>query len=120
VTFFMTLLAAWTILLNRYTGHEDVVVGTPIAGRSRRELEDLVGFFVNSLVLRIDLSGDPTFAQLLGRVKAVTLDAYANQDVPFEKLVEELHPVRDTSRSPLVQVELVLQEVSAQQIGLEG
>src|SRR5205085_1777135 len=109
VTLFMTLLAAFKVLLYRYTAETDLLVGTPIAGRNRREVEPLIGCFINTLVLRTDLSGEPTFADLLARVKEVCLTAYANQEVPFEKLVEELQPGRDLSRSPLFQVMFVLQ-----------
>jgi len=108
-TLFMTLLAAFQSLLHRYTGQDDIVVGTPIAGRTSVEVEALIGFFVNMLVLRTDASGDPTFRELLGRVRRVAFDAYAHQDVPFEKLVEELHPRRDPSRNPLFQVAFALQ-----------
>jgi len=109
VTLFMTLMAAFKVLLYRYTQERDLLVGTPMAGRSRRELEGLIGVFINTLVLRTDMRGEPSFGELLGRVKEVALGAYANQDVPFEKLVEELQPARDMSRSPLFQVMFVLQ-----------
>ncbi|HEX7334397.1 MAG TPA: amino acid adenylation domain-containing protein [Pyrinomonadaceae bacterium] len=109
VTPYMFLLAVFKTLLARYTRQEDIVVGTPVANRNRTELEPLIGFFVNTLVLRTDLSGNPTFRQLLSRVRDVTLGAFAHQDVPFEKLVEELQPERDTSRTPLFQVMFSLQ-----------
>ena len=103
VTPFMTMLAAFSALMHRYTGQDDIVLGAPIAGRNRAELEGLIGFFVNTLVLRIDNAGDPAFHVLLDRVREVTLGAYAHQDVPFEKLVQELQPQRDLSRNPLCQ-----------------
>jgi amino acid adenylation domain-containing protein len=108
-TLFMTLLAAFQTLLHRYTNQKEILVGTPVANRSRLEIERLIGFFVNTLVLRTDLSGDPTFQELLGRVREVALQAYAHQDLPFEKLVEELQPERDLSRNPLFQVMFILQ-----------
>ncbi|MEU6432664.1 amino acid adenylation domain-containing protein, partial [Microbispora sp. NPDC046973] len=101
-TLFMTLLAAYTTLLGKYTGQHDVIVGSPVAGRTHGQTEDLIGFFVNTLALRTDLSGDPTFTQLLARVRATALDAYTHQDLPFEQLIDELGVVRDRSRTPLV------------------
>jgi non-ribosomal peptide synthetase component F len=95
VTLFMTLFSAFQILLHRYSGQDDIVIGTPTAGRSNMELEGLIGYFVNTLVLRTDLSGDSSFRELLARVRVVALDAYANQDMPFEKLVEVLNPQRE-------------------------
>ncbi|MBS4095819.1 MAG: amino acid adenylation domain-containing protein [Sulfuricella sp.] len=108
-TLFMTLLAGFAVLLRRYTGHDDLIVGTPIANRNRPEVEALVGFFANTLPLRCDLTGDPDFRTLLRRVQGVTVEAYENQDIPFEKIVEELNVPRDLSRNPLVQVVFVLQ-----------
>ncbi len=104
VTLYMTLFAAFAVLLHRYSGQNDFAIGTPIANRTRAELERLIGFFVNTLALRIDLSNAPTFIEVLERVQEVTLGAYANQDLPFEKLVEELGIVRDMSHTPLFQV----------------
>jgi amino acid adenylation domain-containing protein len=107
-TLFMVLLAAFQVLLSRYSGQSDVVIGTPIANRSHSGTEDLIGFFVNTLALRINLDRQASFQQLVKHVREVCLEAYAYQDVPFEKLVEELQPVRDMSRSPLFQVMLIL------------
>ncbi|BAY93738.1 MULTISPECIES: non-ribosomal peptide synthetase [unclassified Tolypothrix] len=120
VTLFMTLLAAFQTLLYRYTQQEDIAVGSPIANRNRSELEGLIGFFVNSLVLRTDLSGNPTFRELLNRVREVTLGGYAHQDLPFEKLVEELHPERDLSHHPLFQVVFSLQNTPIEALELPG
>ena len=112
-TLFMTLLAAFDVLLSRYSRETDVVVGTPLANRTRRETEELIGFFVNPLVLRADLSGDPTFLELVARVRAVTLEAFEHQDLPFEKLVEELQPERNLGFNPLFQVMFVLQNAQS-------
>ncbi|MBN3958493.1 non-ribosomal peptide synthetase [Nostoc sp. NMS8] len=108
-TLFMSLLTAFNILLYRYTDQEDILIGSPIANRNRAELEGMLGLFVNTLVLCNNLSGNPSFRELLHRVREVTLDAYAHQDLPFEMLVEELHPERDLSRNPLYEVMFVLQ-----------
>lgn len=109
VTLFITLLAAFQVFLYRYTQQEDIAIGSPIANRNRSEIEELIGFFVNSLVLRTQLSGNPTFRELLSQVKEVALGAYAHQDLPFEKLVEELHPERNLNQNPLFQVVFALQ-----------
>jgi amino acid adenylation domain-containing protein len=109
VTLYMTLLATFNTLLHRYTGQDDIVIGSPIAGRNRVETEALIGFFVNTLALRTDLSGNPTFCQLLGRVREVSLEAQAHQDVPFEYLVKALQPERNPGQNPLFQVLLSLQ-----------
>ena len=110
-TLFMTLLAAFATLLSRYTGQEDIVVGSPVANRNREETERLIGFFVNTLVLRTDLSGNPAFTELLAKIKQITLGAYAHQDMPFSRLVEALQPERDMSHTPLFQVMFVLQNM---------
>jgi hypothetical protein len=120
VTLFMTLLAAWQLLLHRYTGQEQISVGTPIAGRSQLATEGLIGFFVNTVVMRSDLSENPSFSELLRRVREVCLQAYANQDMPFEKLVEVLQPQRDLSRSPLFQVWFTLMDAPLQKLQLKN
>jgi amino acid adenylation domain-containing protein/non-ribosomal peptide synthase protein (TIGR01720 family) len=120
VTLFMTLLAAYQMVLGRYAKQEDVVVGTDIANRNRLEIEGLIGFFVNQLVLRVKLEGALSFRELMGRVREATLGANAHQDVPFEKLVEELAPTRDVSRTPLFEASLVLQNVPQESGRLEG
>jgi amino acid adenylation domain-containing protein len=112
-TLFMTLLAALTTLLSRSSNSKDIVIGSPIANRNRRELEPLIGFFVNTLVLRTNLEGNPSFEQLLAQVRKMTLDAYAHQDVPFDKLVEILQPERSLSHNPLFQVMFILQNGTA-------
>ncbi|HEY0083940.1 MAG TPA: amino acid adenylation domain-containing protein [Pyrinomonadaceae bacterium] len=120
VTLFMTLLAAFDVLLSRYTGQEDIVVGTPIAGRNRAEIENLIGFFVNTMVLRTQCGDNPTFRELLGRVRETTLSAYSHQDLPFEKLVEELQPERSLSHTPLFQTLFTLQNTPRPSITLPG
>ncbi|MGB7921864.1 MAG: amino acid adenylation domain-containing protein, partial [Pyrinomonadaceae bacterium] len=119
-TLFMTLLAAFQTLLYRYTGQHDMVLGTVIANRNRVEIEDLIGFFVNTLVLRTELSGDPTFRELLGRVRDVTLGAYAHQDLPFEKLVSELQLQRGADGSPVIPVGIALQNMPLEPLALSG
>lgn len=109
VTLFMTLLAAFKALLRYETGQDDIVVGTDVANRNRKEIEVLVGFFVNQLVLRTNLSGDLTFSELLRRIQHVALDAYAHQDLPFEKLVEVLNPRRNLGWAPMFQIKIILQ-----------
>ena len=120
VTLFMTLLAAFKLLLYRYTQQDDIVVGTPIANRNRSEIEGLIGFFVNTLVLRTHLAGNLSFCELLKRVQEVALGAYAHQDLPFELLVKELQPERNLSRNPLFQVMFVLQNAPKAGLKLPG
>jgi acyl carrier protein len=120
VTLFMTLLAAFKALLYRYTSQEDIIVGTDVANRMRGETEGMIGFFVNQLVMRADMSGDPTFRELLTQVREMTLGAYAHQDLPFELLVRELQPERDLSRTPLFQAKLIFLNVPMQDAKLPG
>ncbi len=122
VTLFMTLLAAFQALLHRYSGQEDIVVGTPVAGRTRSETEGLIGIFLNTLALRVNLNGDPTFAALLSRVREACLGAYAHQDLPFERLLEELAPERNLSHTPIFQVMFNMLNLDhlGEQIELDG
>lgn len=119
-TLFMATLAAFDLLLSRYCGQDDVVVGSPIAGRTRPEVENLIGFFVNTIVLRTDLSGDPTFDELIVRVRDVALSAYEHQELPFEHLVEELAPNRSSSWNPMFNVSFALQNYAAGRWDLPG
>ena len=119
-TLFMVVLAAFEVLLHRYANQDELLVGSPIAGRNRPEIEGLIGFFVNTLVMRGDLRGEPAFAALLARVREGALTAYAHQDLPFERLIEELHPQRDLSRPPLFQVMFTLQRAEAEALELPG
>ncbi|MCB0164083.1 MAG: amino acid adenylation domain-containing protein [Anaerolineae bacterium] len=119
-TLFMTLLAAFKVLLLRYTQQTDILIGTPLANRLRKEIEPLIGFFVNTLVLRTDLAENPTFRELLQRVRQVCLDGYAHQSLPFEKIVEVLKPERALNRTPFINVMFVLQNASNQAFQLEG
>ncbi|MDF5719565.1 MAG: amino acid adenylation domain-containing protein [Rhizonema sp. PD37] len=119
-TLFMTLLAAYATLLYRYTALEDILVGSPIANRDRLEIEGLIGFFVNTIVMRTNLAGNPSFSELLTRVRDVATDAYTHQDLPFEMLVEALQPERDLSHTPLFQVMFALQNVPMSEVELTG
>jgi hypothetical protein len=120
VTLFMTLLAGFEVLLWRLSGQEDICVGTAVANRTRRETEGLIGFFVNTLVLRVGVSGELSFKELLGRVREVSLGAYGHQEVPFERLVEELRPERSLSHSPLFQVAFGLDNAPREELQLPG
>jgi len=120
VTLFMTLLAAFGILLYRYTGSEDLLVGTPVAGRDRAETEKAIGLFINTLVFRTHLDGNLSFRELLARVREVALEAYACQEVPFEQLVEALQPERDLSQTPIFQVLFQLRNLSSQVVEVQG
>ena len=119
-TLFMVLLGGFDLLMSRYSGREDVALGTDIANRNRAEIEGLIGFFVNQLVLRVEVGASESFSELLNRVRDVCLGAYAHQDVPFEKLVEELQPERDSSRAPLFQTKLILQNAPIERVGPRG
>ncbi|MEW6730834.1 MAG: amino acid adenylation domain-containing protein, partial [Acidobacteriota bacterium] len=118
VTVFMVLLAAFKVLLYRYSAQTDIAIGTAIAGRNNSQVEDLIGFFINTLVMRTDLTGEPTFLELIRRVRDVCLGAHDHKDLPFEKLVEELQPARDISRSPLFQVMFMLRSATAASLTL--
>ncbi|HEX9938000.1 MAG TPA: condensation domain-containing protein, partial [Longimicrobium sp.] len=119
-TLFMTLLAGWATVLSRLSGHDDVVIGTPSANRGRKEIEGLIGFFVNTLALRVDLSGSPSVADALARVKARALGAQANQDIPFEQVVGLLQPARSLSHTPLFQVMFIWQNAPGDELELSG
>ncbi|HWS53698.1 MAG TPA: amino acid adenylation domain-containing protein, partial [Pyrinomonadaceae bacterium] len=119
-TLFMTMLAGFYALLQRYTGQDDLAVGTDVANRNWSQTEGLIGFFINQLTLRADLSGDPTFRELLRRVREISLDGFANQDLPFERLVAALQPQRSLSYTPLFQVKFVVQNTPAEEISLTG
>jgi amino acid adenylation domain-containing protein len=119
-TLFMTLLAAFQTLLHRYTGQEDILVGSPVAGRSLKETEEVIGLFINTLVLRGDLSGNPTFREVLGRTREMAINAYANEEVPFERLVEDLQPNRSLSHPPLFQVMFALDRGSLESVNWPG
>jgi amino acid adenylation domain-containing protein len=120
VSLFMTLLASFQVLLSRYSGQTDVIVGTPIANRTQIQIERLIGCFINTLALRVDLAASPTFRELLQQVREVTLEAYAHQDLPFEQLVEEVQTGRDLSRNPIFQVMFILQNASEIDLTVPG
>src|SRR5262249_50405674 len=119
-TLFMIGLAALDVLLCHYTGQQDILIGTPILNRGREEVKNLMGFFTNTLVMRADLSGNPTFRELIRQVRETAIDAYSYQELPFEKLVEELRPQRDLSRTPLFQVSFSSQIARAGQLDRAG
>jgi amino acid adenylation domain-containing protein/non-ribosomal peptide synthase protein (TIGR01720 family) len=119
-TLFMTMLAGLKVLFSRLSGQDDILIGAPIAGRNRLETEGLIGFFVNALVMRTDLSGDASFAEVLGRVRRTTLEAYAHQDIPFELIVSELQPDRDTRYSPLFQVAFSVETAAPAPLGFDN
>ena len=119
-TLYMILLSAWGVLLYRHSGEEDILVGSPIANRNHQDIEGLIGFFVNTLAMRFNFKGNPTFTDFLAQVRQTSLDAFANQDLPFEKLVDSIQPERDLSRNPLFQVMFALQNAPAEEFGLSG
>src|ERR1019366_3074294 len=119
-TLFMVLLAAFNTLLHRYTGVEDIVVGTPVSGRRHEEIAKLIGFFSNTLALRTDLTGDPTFTELVARVKATSIQAQIHHELPFERLVEALNPERTESHSPVFQVLFGFDVVAEDQPTIDG
>src|SRR6185436_9316961 len=120
VTFFMTLLAGFKIVLHRYSGQTDIVVGSPLAGRDCAETEQLIGFFINTVLMRTDLSGDPTVKELLMRVREMSLAAFEHREMPYEKLVEELQPSRNLSFDPICQVYFALQNMPTAPLKLNG
>ena len=117
---FMILLAAFKILLFRYSNQEDIIIGTPIANRNRKETENIIGFFSNNLLIRSDLSGNPAFNIFLKQIKQIALNAFAHQEIPFEKIVEFVNPKRDMSHSPLFQVMFIMQNIIIPDINLTG
>jgi non-ribosomal peptide synthetase component F len=119
-TLYMTLLAGWAILLMRLSGQQDVVIGSPVANRGRAEIENLIGFFVNTLALRLDLSGSPSVSELLEQTKGQSLAAQRHQDIPFEQVVDLLHPVRSLAHSPLFQVMFAWQNAAEAKLELPG
>src|SRR5205085_6956334 len=120
VTLYMVLLAAYEALLHRYTEQEEIIVGSPISGRRQVETEALIGFFINTLAMKVNFSGNPTFRDLLKQVREVVLNAHAHQDLPFEKLVEILQPERSMSHTPIVQVWFVLMHAPTSEFELPG
>src|SRR5262249_15906916 len=117
---FMSLLAGFQVLLARYSGQQDIAVGTPIAGRNRKETEGLIGLFLNTLVMRVNVGGNPSVSELLARVREAALGAYAHQRLPFGKLVDEIRPQRSLSHQPLFQVWFVLQNIPSGSVDLPG
>ena len=119
-TLFMVIISAFKVLLYRYCNHENISVGSPVANQNSQELENSIGYYVNTVVYRTDLSGNPTFRELLKRVRENVLDIFEHQEVPFDKLVEELKPDRELSRNPLFQVMLALQSVPEYELEISG